>query len=165
MTNSSNGTLLYRATRDGFTASAFHKKCDGKANTVSIIKTDGNYVFGGFTSAEWNENKQFIRDPSAFIFSLRRNGVSNDQKFLIKKDFIDYAIHSFKGYGPTFGGGYDFALQSESNVITGSYSTLCHSYQCSSEDSNLLNLNKTFLAGNHKQWLTTEIEVYQITHF
>ena len=25
---SNNGELLYRATRDGFTASAFHSKCD-----------------------------------------------------------------------------------------------------------------------------------------
>jgi hypothetical protein len=40
--------LLYRATRDGFDASSFHSKCDGKANTVTIIKTDSNYVFGGY---------------------------------------------------------------------------------------------------------------------
>ena len=45
------GNLLYRATRDGFTASAFHEKCDGKENTITIIKTNGNYVFGGHTSA------------------------------------------------------------------------------------------------------------------
>jgi hypothetical protein len=50
------GNLLYRATRDGFTASAFHEKCDGKENTITIIKTNGNYVFGGYTSAKWNSN-------------------------------------------------------------------------------------------------------------
>jgi hypothetical protein len=40
MTNSKNGTLLYRGTRDGFTAKSFHEKCDGKENTITIIKTD-----------------------------------------------------------------------------------------------------------------------------
>ena len=45
ITQSSKGTLLYRATRDGFTANAFHSKCDGKSKTITIIKTNGNYVF------------------------------------------------------------------------------------------------------------------------
>jgi hypothetical protein len=47
MTESTNGTLLYKATRDGFEPSSFHEKCDGKENTIAIIETNGNYVFGG----------------------------------------------------------------------------------------------------------------------
>ena len=31
--------LLYRASRDGFSAKDFHKKCDKKNRTLSIIKT------------------------------------------------------------------------------------------------------------------------------
>jgi hypothetical protein len=163
MTNSSNGTLLYRATRDGFTAKAFHQKCDGKTNTITIIKTDGNYVFGGYTFAEWNNDGHFITDPNAFIFSLRRNGVSNDQKFLIKNDSIAYAINSWQGYGPWFG--FEFSTLSESNVKNGSSSYFCTCYQCPSEYLKLsINFKKTFLAGSHMHWLTTEIEVYQITN-
>ena len=30
--------LLYRASEDGFGADAFHSKCDGKSNTMIIIK-------------------------------------------------------------------------------------------------------------------------------
>jgi hypothetical protein len=30
--------LLYRGSRDGFSAKAFHSKCDYKANTLTIIK-------------------------------------------------------------------------------------------------------------------------------
>eukprot|EP01083_Nonionella_stella_P096954 272552_1 len=38
--------LLYRGSRDGFRANVFHNKCDGKAKTLSIIRTDTNNVFG-----------------------------------------------------------------------------------------------------------------------
>jgi hypothetical protein len=41
--------LLWRGSRDGFTAREFHRHCDRRANTLILIAdTDGN-VFGGFT--------------------------------------------------------------------------------------------------------------------
>ncbi len=53
MTEYSNCILLNRASRDGFEGSVFHEKCDGKENTITIIETNGNNVFGGFTAAKW----------------------------------------------------------------------------------------------------------------
>jgi hypothetical protein len=45
--------LLWRGNRDGFTAREFHRRCDGRANTLTVISdTDGN-VFGGFTPVKW----------------------------------------------------------------------------------------------------------------
>lgn len=41
--------LLFRAYKDGFSASAFHQKCDGKSFTITIVKTTTNKRFGGFT--------------------------------------------------------------------------------------------------------------------
>ena len=67
MTKSSNGILLYRATRDGFTNQAFHTKCDGKENTITIIKSNLNYVFGGYASSAWNSLGYYINDPNAFL--------------------------------------------------------------------------------------------------
>jgi hypothetical protein len=34
------GRLLYRATKDGFTAEAFNFKRDGKENTITLIKNN-----------------------------------------------------------------------------------------------------------------------------
>jgi len=34
--------LIYRASRDGFIASAFNLKCDKKGKTISIIKSEFN---------------------------------------------------------------------------------------------------------------------------
>ena len=45
--------LLFRASRDGFAAAAFHSKCDNKGPTVTIVKS-GNNIFGGFTEASWS---------------------------------------------------------------------------------------------------------------
>ena len=44
--------LLYRASRDGWTASNFHSCCDNKGPTVTVIQ-NGNYIFGGYTEHEW----------------------------------------------------------------------------------------------------------------
>ena len=44
--------LLFRASRDGFAASAFHSKCDNKGPTVTVVKSFAN-IFGGFTETPW----------------------------------------------------------------------------------------------------------------
>ena len=44
--------LLFRASRDGFTAHAFHTRCDNKGPTVTIVESENN-IFGGFTENSW----------------------------------------------------------------------------------------------------------------
>jgi len=46
--------LLYRGSRDGFGASAFHGKANSQGATVSFMKsaTYGK-TFGGYTSKQW----------------------------------------------------------------------------------------------------------------
>ena len=46
--------LLYRATRDGNSASSFHQKCDNICGTLVVIKTTKGFRFGGYTEQEWN---------------------------------------------------------------------------------------------------------------
>jgi len=48
--------LLFRASRDGFTAEIFHSKCDSQGPTVTILKS-GNCIFGGFTDVSWTRSK------------------------------------------------------------------------------------------------------------
>ena len=159
MTKSSNGILLYRATRDGFTPQAFHSKCDGKGNTITIIKNNLNYVFGGYASSAWNSSNTWINDPNAFLFSLRRAGVSFKDKFTVK--LAQYALQGNSSYGPIFGNGHDIHICNRSNTNIGSYSHFGHSYNFPDGYKSGENAN-VFLAGNYNQWTTTEIEVYQI---
>ena len=62
--------LKNRASRDGFKSTDFHTKCNGIANTFTVIKTTSGNIFGGFTEKAWNSNNQWIGDPKAMIFSL-----------------------------------------------------------------------------------------------
>ena len=184
-----NGTLLYRATRDGFNAAAFHSKCDGRPNTVTLIKTNTNHVFGGFASAAWNSYCNYIADSKAFIFSLRRASTSKSEKFMIKPENSNKALIGNRNYGPIFGGGNDYAI--DKNCYRNDYQSNCNygSDKCNydyitrnhcesgcdifiKDNSNYTSGNESniggsyelpiHLAGSKNNWLTTEIEVYEL---
>jgi hypothetical protein len=64
-------TLLYKTSRDGFSVEDFHLKCDGHENTLTILKaTKSSFIFGGFTTVDWESSVQWKADPNAFLFSL-----------------------------------------------------------------------------------------------
>ena len=153
------GVLLYKATRDGFMVKAFHDRCDNASNTVTIIRNNLNFIFGGFTAASWNSTAGYIADPTAFIFSLSRNGVSNNHKLMIGFTEVGFAILSHPTLGPTFGSGNDIRIIDQSDIVAGSYSIIQSytppTYPSGSDD-------QTFLTGGYLNWLATEIEVYQL---
>ncbi len=155
MIESKDCVLLYRATRDGFEASSFHSKCDDKAKTITIIKTKDNYVFGGYTAVTWDGSNSYKTDAAAYIYSLRRNGVSNLSKHNIVRGNSQYAVVSNPSFGPIFGGGHDLNICDISNVNKGSYTNSVGNYYSGIP-------SKTYLAGTYDTWLTDEIEVFQI---
>ena len=42
--------LLYKASADSDSASAFHEKCDHAKNTIVLVETKDGKRFGGYTS-------------------------------------------------------------------------------------------------------------------
>jgi hypothetical protein len=67
--------ILWRGSRDGFGADAFHGPCDGHANTLTVIlDTDGN-IFGGFPPVEWESLSGWKYQPDdsrkSFMFTLK----------------------------------------------------------------------------------------------
>ncbi len=146
--------LLYRATSDGFSAKSFHAKCDGIKQTLTIIKSDSDCVFGGYTENSWGSEGRHKEDPDAFIFSLVNK---ENFPFLAKCIEAKKAIMCHMIYGPTFGV-LDFFLQSESNQSQFSRSNLGFSYS-HSEFPKRSTRAKTILAGA-EFFLTKEIEVY-----
>ena len=55
--NDSKWKLLYRASEHDYTAKSFHECCDGKGPTLIVIKSDGGWIFGGYTTAEWTSER------------------------------------------------------------------------------------------------------------
>ena len=155
----SKSILLYKATRDGFQASAFHSRCDNITNTVTVISNNLNHVFGGFTAAKWSSSSGYTADPNAFIFSLRGNGGLTYYKLPILSTQVSYAIVGQYNYGPTFGSGHDIHIRDRSNNDTANFSNI-NSYTPPTYPSG--SDRYTFLTGGYANWLTTEIEVYQL---
>ena len=158
ITKSNKGKLLYRATRDGFTAKVFHSKCDGKANTITIIKNNFNYVFGGYASTAWKSLDSYVSDDNAFVFSLRRNGESKTEKFTVKSN--THALQMDPFYGPVFGG-CDIVVENNSDVVVDRLTNFGSYYHLPEGYPNFFENTKCYLIGK-KGYLTVEIEIYQI---
>jgi hypothetical protein len=94
--------LLYRASRDGFSATNFRSKCNEIEKTLTVITSESGNVFGGYTDKAWTSgNAEYITDPNAFIFSLI-NKENKPFKVICSDGGID-AIMCNSSYGPTFG--------------------------------------------------------------
>jgi hypothetical protein len=151
-------SLLYRGTRDGFGSKAFHSKCDGHSKTLTILKAKGSgFIFGGFTSVEWDSSSRRKSDPNAFIFSLI-NKDNQPVKMKIDPNQHEWAICCHSICGPTFGVS-DICIVNNANTTIESYSNLGFTYK-HPQYAFGTNEASTFLAGSD-QFKLDEIEVYQ----
>ena len=90
--------LLYRASRDGDSASKFHELCDGKGPTIIFVKNEDDMRYGGYTSIPWNDFNEYESDPFSFLFSL-----TNKEKFVLNNENDKNAVYHSKTCGPAFG--------------------------------------------------------------
>ena len=86
--------LIYQASKDGDSCSAFHSKCDKKVNTLFVIQTIKGIKFGGYTEQTW-EGETPKEDNNLFAFSL---------DYLKKYNCIKgkKCMHPDKSRGPRF---------------------------------------------------------------
>jgi len=97
--------LLYRSSRDGASAASFHRKCDGQGPTVTLIKSSGGYVFGGYAGVAWSSAYGHHACPSAFLFTVTNPHGDPISRFMSNGDI--YAVGCSSRYGPAFGYGHD----------------------------------------------------------
>src|SRR5205823_9884258 len=63
--------LLYRASKDGYTAAAFHEKCDNKGATIVVVKIkNSEQIVGGYNPLNWNSSETLKSTYDSFIFSF-----------------------------------------------------------------------------------------------
>jgi hypothetical protein len=149
--------LIYRASQDGFEAAKFHTNCDNKPNTLIVIKSTNDNVFGGYTEQTWNQigtYDNYKDDPNSFIFSL----INKLNKPIKMKWSQNNGICCNSNYGPTFGGGNDFYIADKSNSNAKSYSNLGYSYTSPDYAYGATGV-QSILAGSYS-FQVSEIEVY-----
>ena len=179
--NGQNWRLLYRATRDGFSAKDFHQKCDHFKNTLVVIKSTEGNVFGGFTSCPWNSISSisnsvggttygYVSDASAFIFSL----VNKSNKPFKTVYGIGQGVYCDKARGPSFGycepilsnklnikdytAHYDLRISTDSSINQTSYSNFGYGFK-NPDYLEGTKEAKAILAGSYN-FQNVEIEVF-----
>jgi hypothetical protein len=142
--------LLYKATPEENTRDDFHRKCDNKGATVTIIETTKGRRFGGYTSLSWDSSSEWKNDKEAFLFSL-----DNDKKYDVLQD-ASYKVYSNAGFGQWFGNNGNIGLAYEKNYFIGNdthqenFGDKCYSTTVENE----LSGGKTFNI--------SKMEVYQV---
>ena len=61
--------LIYKASRDGFDANAFHTHCNNQGPTMTIVQSNNGYLFGGYTGLAWTSDGTYKNDTTAFVYS------------------------------------------------------------------------------------------------
>ena len=64
LSNPTQAHLLFRATEHGFGYAKFHELCDGKANTLVIIRTEFQRTIFAFSPCAWNSSNQWVNDSA-----------------------------------------------------------------------------------------------------
>ncbi|XP_073250379.1 uncharacterized protein [Porites lutea] len=100
--DNSHWLLCWRATLHGWNISQFHSRCDGKNDTVTIIRK-GKFIFGGYTDIPWESSGNWSASSEAFIFSLNNNEGLAPFVSQVEKGITDWAIYRNSQFGPYFG--------------------------------------------------------------
>ena len=142
--------LIFKMSENGSKSKEFHKYCDNKGPTLTLIKTNKNKIFGGFTTLDWKSEGGDIYDKSkaTFIFSLnllkKYNMINSNKK----------AIKCGEKLGPTFG---DWDIGFEKDMKKGeSYANR----SCNFLSNN--NLELTGGKGDSEKFDTEELEIYKV---
>jgi len=151
--------LIFRASRDGYTSSAFHSKCDNQGPTVSIIKSNMGNIFGGYNKAAWLNNNQYSNSGENFLFSYKNQEKGLKKPFQMKCHSTTYGAYNGSSYLMTFGGGHDFYIVNNCNT-TNSNSNLGHSFTPPTGYTYNQQNAKDLLAGS-QSFTVVEIEVYK----
>jgi hypothetical protein len=150
-------SLLWRGSRDGFTAKGFHGRCDGHGNTLTVILDTKGNIFGGFTPIIWESSNRWKVDESlkSFLFTLKNPHNFTSTRFILKVGMKHQAIWCDSIWGPCFGDG-DLGVSDNSNSNTNSNCYLGIVY------TNDTGLDRSLVFTGSAYFKVKEIEVFEI---
>lgn len=104
-------TLMYRGSRDGMTAAAFHAPlCDDQGPTLVLVRCDKGFVFGGYKGISWESpvaaecdgwDGKHVACPDAFLLSVVGPYSPGPVRFPVA--IVDIALDFSAELGPSFG--------------------------------------------------------------
>ncbi|GBB93007.1 hypothetical protein RclHR1_00210003 [Rhizophagus clarus] len=95
--------LLYKANRDGNTATAFHAKCDDKGATIVVVKIkNSEQIVGGYNPIFWDSSGSIKNTKDSFIFSFADKNDLRSAK-VVYSETGRKSIQCYSYLGPVFG--------------------------------------------------------------
>ena len=144
--------LLYRGSRDGDRTKTCHELCDNKQNVLIIMKSDNNFIFGGYSKIGFKTindiNKyEYKKDNNCFLFSINLKKiypVIKDEKII---------CHISEDYGLCFDSSLSFRdnFMHKKNTITPYMKNMFNGF----EDEYEIN-------GGKESFMFSELEVFQL---
>ena len=103
---------------------------------------------------------RYKRSSKSFLFTLYNIHGYRPQKLQLRSSSkYQYAIYTCSSQGPTFGDGNDLYIRNNANTNTGSYTKSMYSYQAHHGCSGSCSV----LAGTHRSWKVSDIEVFYMS--
>jgi small GTP-binding protein len=151
--------LLWRGGRDGFSAEAFHRSCDGRGQTLTLIRDTGGNVFGCFAFPSW-ESSFFSKrksDPTSdgFLFTLKNPHNLPPQRFRLTRGQQSSAIKVSSRICSCFGDDDLF-------ICGGCDANPSHSRGFGSTYENTTGIDGRLVFAGSDTFIVDEIEVYWI---
>ena len=136
------------------TGKDFHKKCDNKGETITLIKNEKGNIFGGYASIPWSSDNSFHSASDSFLFTLTNIHGTDPTKFPSKN--YKKGVYHDSSCGPIFGVD-DLGLYPDF-IKKGGYSNFPLIYQDS------LGKGKSIFTGNNNNdnFKLKEIEIFKI---
>ena len=150
--------LLFRASENNFSASKFHKMCDGKGPTLTIVRSTSKKLFGGYASKSWFSGDKYEVASDSFLFSLDKE---------TKHDIYQNEGKALRGsndWGPCFGGSYigvDMTLSDKCNLGSSSCTDLGQTYSLPKGMEFRSEEAQSYLAGSNL-FQVEEYEVFKV---
>jgi len=145
--------LLFRGSRDGWSAKIIHDKIDGQGPTITIIKTRKGKIFGGFASVSWDTSSYGKADNNAFLFS-----VDQAMKNPVNLSSSNKALFCRYDYGPNFGATQVFCVPDNANTDKTSGFCVNDAYK---DLPKAANGNCMYIDGD-KNFQVSDFEVYKV---
>ena len=155
--------LLFRSSRDGASAAAFHSRCDAQGPTLTLIKDmDGN-VFGGYTAVHWSSPAAddnllsygwYFHDHAAFLYTVVNPHADPPALFPLTVGAYARAIVCDSFEGPIFG---------EALRVGGAFDGSCCSYIGDNYANTTRHSGWTVLTGA-RNFRPAEVEVWGLAN-
>ena len=142
-----NFHILYSAKVNGDKSTIFHELCDNHKNTLILIKTDLNIIFGGFAGKTWNSRELGRKKHfKSFLFSLGK------QKIYSPKHDSKYHLYCSDNDGPCF---YAFSVDNLCLQNGGFFDEI---YKCNYDSFE----SEYELNNGTKHFKIEELEIYEV---